>query len=77
MSDKLTEICDAKRAHVAGCKALRPLREIEATLPTVPLPRGFIRALRAEAEAGRPALIAEINPEMPEDLRPQPRPYAS
>ena len=60
MSDKLLEICAVKREYVADCRARRPLRELEAMLPALPPTRGFIRALRAEAEAGRPALIAEI-----------------
>ena len=59
MSDRLAEICAAKLEHVARCKAVRPLRDIEAALPQEP-PRGFVRALRTEAEAGRPGLIAEI-----------------
>ncbi len=59
MSDKLQEICAAKREHVASCRAKRPLHELEAALPMQP-PRGFIHALRAEVEAGRPGLIAEI-----------------
>ena len=60
MSDKLTEICDATRGHVAACKAARPLGEVEASLASASPPRDFIRALRAKAEAGQPALIAEI-----------------
>ncbi len=59
MSDRLAEICAAKLEHVARCKARRPLRDIEAALPSEP-PRGFIRALRAKVDAGRPGLIAEI-----------------
>ena len=59
MSDRLAEICAAKREHVARCKARRPLHDIEVALPPEP-PRGFVRALRAQAEAGRPGLIAEI-----------------
>lgn len=59
MSDRLAEICATKLEHVARCKATRPLREIEAALPQEP-PRGFIRALRSQAAAGRPGLIAEI-----------------
>ena len=59
MSDRLAEICAAKLEHVARCKARRPLTDIEAALPSEP-PRGFIRALRAQADAGRPGLIAEI-----------------
>ncbi len=59
MSDRLAEICAAKLEHVARCKARRPLADIEAALPQE-LPRGFIRALRSKASAGRPGLIAEI-----------------
>ena len=59
MSDRLAEICATKLEHVARCKARRSLHDIEAALPGEP-PRGFIRALRAQAEAGRPGLIAEI-----------------
>ena len=59
MSDKLLEICAVKREHVASCRASRSIGELEAMLPAEP-PRGFIRALRAEADAGRPGLIAEI-----------------
>ncbi len=59
MSDRLAEICAAKLEHVARCKVRRPLADIEASLPPEP-PRGFVRALRSHAEAGRPGLIAEI-----------------
>ena len=59
MSDKLLEICAATRGHVTRCQSSRPLSELEAMLPAT-LPRGFIRALRAEVAAGRPGLIAEI-----------------
>ncbi len=59
MSDRLAEICATKLEHVARCKARRPLHDIEAALPSEP-PRGFVRALRAQAKAGRPGLIAEI-----------------
>lgn len=60
MTDKLVEICAVKREYVADCRARRPLRDLEAMVPALPPTRGFIRALRAEAEAGRPGLIAEI-----------------
>jgi len=59
MSDRLAEICAAKREHIADCKARRPMHEIEAALPTHP-PRGFIHRLRARVAAGQPGLIAEI-----------------
>ena len=65
MIGALGEICAAKREHVAKCKANRPLGALEAALPGAPPPRGFIRALRAEADAGRPALIAEIKRRSP------------
>ncbi len=59
MSDKLVEICDAKREHVAACRARLPLGELEAMLPAQ-APRGFVAALRREVAAGRFGLIAEI-----------------
>ncbi len=59
MSDKLIEICDAKRKHVAACRARLPMSELEAMLPVQP-PRGFVAGLRREAGAGRFGLIAEI-----------------
>ncbi len=59
MSDKLAEICGRKREHVARARATLPLAALRRALPPDP-PRGFLRALRAEAAAGRPALIAEI-----------------
>ena len=65
MTNALGEICAAKREHVAACRANRPLGVLEAALPGAPPPRGFVRALRAEVEAGRPALIAEIKRSSP------------
>jgi indole-3-glycerol phosphate synthase len=59
MSNKLTEICDAKRVEVAGRKA--------AGLSHWPAPspvRGFERALRAKAQSGL-ALIAEVKKASP------------
>lgn len=54
MTDKLAEICAAKRAHVAAKKPLGL-----AHLPPPSPPRGFESALRARAATGL-ALIAEI-----------------
>jgi len=59
MTDTLQEICGAKLAHVAKCRAVRPLEDLEAMLPAQ-APRGFIRALWAKVDAGRAGLIAEI-----------------
>ncbi len=61
----LAEICAAKRAHVAACRAERSLDTLEAALPGAPRPRGFARALRAEVEAGGVGLIAEIKGSSP------------
>ena len=60
MSDRLAEIFAAKREHVASCRAARPMAALEAALPVAAPPRGFVRALRAALERGRPGLIAEI-----------------
>ena len=65
MTGALGEICAAKREHVAACKANRPLGVLQAALPGAPPPRGFVRALRAQVAAGRPALIAEIKRRSP------------
>lgn len=59
MSDKLIEICDVKREHVAACRARLPLADLESMLPAQP-PRGFVAALRREVAAERFGLIAEI-----------------
>ena len=59
MSTALERICADKREHVARCRAERPASVLEAALPAEP-PRGFVRALRAEVAAERPALIAEV-----------------
>ena len=59
MTSALARICADKREHVARSKALRPSSALEAALLSEP-PRGFVRALQAEAATGRPALIAEV-----------------
>jgi len=59
VSDKLVEICNAKREHVAACQARLPMSELESMLPGQPA-RGFAAALRREVDAGRFGLIAEI-----------------
>ena len=60
MADVLAEICAVKREHVARRRREVPPAELEARLPEAEPPRGFVRALRAVVDAGRPALIAEI-----------------
>jgi len=65
MSDVLTRICDDKRAHVASCKAARPLSAVEAEARAASPPRGFVAALRRMVESGRHGLIAEIKKASP------------
>ena len=60
MSNVLQEICAAKRLHIARCAARLPMHALQAALPFSGRPRGFVRALRATRETGRPGLIAEI-----------------
>ena len=65
MSDKLVEICDRKRDHIAWCKERRSLAELEAQLASAPPPRGFLRALQARAAANEVGVIAEIKQASP------------
>ena len=59
MSEVLGRICAIRRAAVERRRAELPLAELERRLPDEP-PRGFCRALQAEVDHGRLALIAEI-----------------
>ncbi|MGE0747816.1 MAG: indole-3-glycerol phosphate synthase TrpC [Rhodospirillales bacterium] len=65
MTDALDRICADKRAHLARCKAERPLSVLEAAARTAPPPRGFLAALRAAVAAGRYGLIAEVKKASP------------
>ncbi|MFC1672808.1 indole-3-glycerol phosphate synthase TrpC [Pseudomonadota bacterium] len=65
MSDVLIEICDYKREHIASCKATHPLSDVEAVAKAASAPRGFIKALKHKADAGKHALIAEIKKASP------------
>ena len=64
MSNKLIEICDAKRVHVAGAKAATSLAALEARARAASAPRGFRAALDAKAATGY-GLIAEIKKASP------------
>ena len=64
MSDKLKEICDAKRGHVAERKACISGSAMLDQIAAVDAPRGFAAAIRAKAETEF-ALIAEIKKASP------------
>lgn len=64
MTDKLTEICDAKREEVKARKQLASISELDARAAAQTPPRGFRAALEARAADGF-ALIAEIKKASP------------
>ncbi len=64
MSDKLAEICDAKRAHVAKRKEQLSNAQIKDTIAAQSAPRGFIQSIEQKSRNGF-ALIAEIKKASP------------
>jgi indole-3-glycerol phosphate synthase len=72
MSNVLTEILAAKADHVAACKHRVPQDKIEHLTTEAAPPRGFVKALRTMAAAGRFALIAEMKRKSPSggEIRP-------
>jgi indole-3-glycerol phosphate synthase len=65
MSNKLTEICDAKRDHVARRKAETSFAELTARAKAADAPRGFRAALDRKVAEGGYGLIAEIKKASP------------
>ncbi|MEM8918790.1 MAG: indole-3-glycerol phosphate synthase TrpC [Pseudomonadota bacterium] len=62
--NKLTEICDAKREHVALRKTEVPMADLHEQIRQQSEPRGFARALASRSKSGF-ALIAEIKKASP------------
>jgi len=65
MTNKLTEICDTKREHVARRKIEVSLGELEAAASLQTPPRGFRSALDAHVADGGYGLVAEIKKASP------------
>jgi indole-3-glycerol phosphate synthase len=65
VTDVLARIAAYKREDVAARKAATSQDAIEARAAAADAPRGFRRALVAQATPGRPALIAEIKKASP------------
>ncbi len=65
MTDILQKIADYKREEVKRARKEVPVSKLEAHIREQEAPRGFARALRETADAGRPALIAEIKKASP------------
>lgn len=63
--DILKKIVARKHAEIAERNALTSLAELERRLDAADPPRGFVRAIRAKVDAGRPAVIAEIKKASP------------
>ena len=65
MSNKLIEICDAKRDYVAEIKAKTSFADLTARARAADAPRGFRAALDRKAANGGFGLIAEIKKASP------------
>jgi indole-3-glycerol phosphate synthase len=65
MSDVLTRINADKLVHIAASKKAVPLAQLEQLAHATPTPRGFAHALKATADPGGYALIAEIKKASP------------
>lgn len=72
--DKLTEICEKKKAHVEYKKSLKTQQDLQYMVEDKPLPYGFLNALKLSTG---PSLIAEIKKASPskgvirEDFNPE------
>lgn len=65
MSDILKKILAVKADEVAAAVAAKPLSTVRAEAERHMPPRGFVAAIRAKLDAGKPAVIAEIKKASP------------
>ncbi len=65
MSDILKKILAVKAEEVAAAMARKPLSTVRAEAERHMPTRGFVAAIRAKLEAGKPAVIAEIKKASP------------
>lgn len=63
--NKLEEICQKKREHVAAQKAVTPLAALKDQLQAAERPRGFQNALKAKIARHEIGLIAEVKKASP------------
>ncbi|HJV68946.1 indole-3-glycerol phosphate synthase TrpC [Ideonella sp.] len=63
--DILRRIVEVKHGEVAQARVVAPLATLRAEAEARRDTRGFVRALRAKVDAGRPAVIAEVKKASP------------
>lgn len=65
MTDKLHEICEAKRKHVIARKEIYSFADMSVLAHSAPAPRGFVTALENRCKENQTALICEIKKASP------------
>ncbi|MCH2547032.1 MAG: indole-3-glycerol phosphate synthase TrpC [Alphaproteobacteria bacterium] len=63
--NKLQEICEKKREHIAERKAVAKVSELEMRAQGVEAPRGFAKALSTSSKGNGIAIIAEVKKASP------------
>ncbi|HHK74594.1 MAG TPA: indole-3-glycerol phosphate synthase TrpC [Rhizobiales bacterium] len=65
MADILSRIAAYKREEVSAARGVKSLEQLDSEARNALAPRGFYRALKCKAGAGKPALVAEIKKASP------------